>query len=93
MADFSTKFVSEMLAMMVVITIGDGVIANEVLLRTKGHWFRARPCFCGLWHGVLHSYNNVWAHQCYCQPRYATRRGKHSINHLNAHFPQSKVYW
>jgi glycerol uptake facilitator protein len=37
MADFGTKFVSEMLAMMVVITIGDGVIANEVLLRTKGH--------------------------------------------------------
>jgi glycerol uptake facilitator-like aquaporin len=37
MVDFSTKFVAEMLAMMVVITIGDGVIANEVLLRTKGH--------------------------------------------------------
>ena len=30
-------FVSEMLATMVVITIGNSVIADEVLSRTKGH--------------------------------------------------------
>jgi glycerol uptake facilitator-like aquaporin len=34
---FGAAFVSEALAMCVVIIIGNGVIANEVLLRTKGH--------------------------------------------------------
>jgi glycerol uptake facilitator-like aquaporin len=36
-ASFGAAFASEALAMCVVIIIGNGVIANEVLLRTKGH--------------------------------------------------------
>jgi glycerol uptake facilitator protein len=31
------RFVAEMLAMGTVMAIGDGVIANEILKRTKGH--------------------------------------------------------
>eukprot|EP00752_Nemacystus_decipiens_P007946 g7099.t1 len=37
MADLGKRFVSEMLGMMVVISIGNGAIANEVLKKTKGH--------------------------------------------------------
>lgn len=34
---FTQRWIAECLAMMVVISVGDSVIANEVLSRTKGH--------------------------------------------------------